>query len=320
MKRLIGLLAAVLCAVFSFSGCGGIGGARSAESTAAEVTVVQDWNKTVAVFLAAKENESAEELAAIEEAFEGSGWGIAVETLGDDDETYNAAFEEAVENKAAGIICDNMRTNDITEAVRKAFKANIPVVLLEKGITEDGLCLAQIQTDTEKGVKELAAKFAGRLGGNARYMSISQDNNSWSTDMISAFQVGMLGYDGMYEVTSRSVNGYNMSDAESEIREVFLVSPSIEAAVCANSRVTEAMILAMESMGRTDVVVVCADGDGDGMRALVEEGKIYGAVARPAAKLGTEGSGVLLSFLKNGTVPEQERMKADGVLYVREDG
>ncbi|MEE3457383.1 MAG: hypothetical protein VZQ82_05025 [Lachnospiraceae bacterium] len=149
MKRLIGLLAAALIAVFSFSGCGGIGGARSAESTAAEVTVVQDWNKTVAVFLAAKENESAEELAAIEEAFEGSGWGIAVETLGDDDETYNAAFEEAVENKAAGIICDNMRTNDITEAVRKAFKANIPVVLLDKGITEDGLCLAQIQTDPE---------------------------------------------------------------------------------------------------------------------------------------------------------------------------
>ena len=193
-------------------------------------------------------------------------------------------------------------------------------MLLDKGITEDGLCLAQIQTDTEKGVKELAAKFAERLGGNARYMSISQDNNSWSTDMISAFQVGMLGYDGMYEVTSRSVNGYNMSDAESEIREVFLVSPSIEAAVCANSRVTDAMILAMESMGRTDVVVVCADGDKDGLGTLVEEGKIYGAVARPAAKLGTEGSGVLLSFLKNGAVPEKERMKADGVLYVREAG
>ncbi len=329
MRRRAGLFMAALCAVFLFSACAGrlegyeqksSGGGTEEENAAGTESTVENWRKTVSVILPSSENESAEELAAIRAKFEGSGYEVAVRVCGSSDERYAAAFEEAVSNKAAGIICDTVRTDDITEAVRAASEAKVPVVLLAKGIAEDELCLAQVTTDMEADIGELAIRFSERLGSNARYMSITQDDNMRSMDMISAFQVGMLDYAGMYEVMTRSVNAVDLSDAESEIREVFLVNPSIEAVVCANSRTTEAMLQAMQTMARSDILVVCVDGDRDGIYSLVEEGKIFGSVARPAAELGDAGADIMLTYLKTRKIPEKERTSLESVLYVHEEG
>ncbi len=329
MRRRTGLFIALLCLVFSFSACAGRlegyetkkpSGTEAEETYSGTESTVENWKKTILVILPSEENESAEELEAIRAKFEGSGYELAVRVCGSSDEKYAAAFEEAVSNKAAGIICDNMRTDDVTEAVRAASEAKVPVVLLDKGIAENELCLAQVTTDMEADIEELAVRFSERLGSNARYMSVTQDDNMRSMDMVSAFQVGMLDYAGMYEVMTRSVNGLDLSDAESEIREVFLVNPSIEAVVCANSRTTEAMLQAMQTMARSDILVVCVEGDRDGINSLVEEGKIFGTVARPAAELGDKGAEIMLSYLKTRKAPEKERTSLESVLYVREEG
>jgi ABC-type sugar transport system substrate-binding protein len=323
-KLMIALLVTLLC-VSAFSACGvlpGIGEAgEGAESSNTGVSEEQqDWGKTVVVILPSEEHESAEEYAAAAAKFEDSGWNTVLRVCGDDEGQYEEAFAEAVRNRAAGIICDNMRADDVTEAVRSASEAEIPVILLDRGITERGLCLAQITTDMEKNIAELALRFIDRLGGNARYMSVVQDDDDRSSDMISAFQVGMIDHTGMYEVMNRSINGYDMSDAESEIREVFLVNPSIEAVVCANSRVTDAMLYAMETMGRTDIVVVCVEGDLDGIASWVEEGRIFGTITRPASNLGEKGADTMLAFLKNGTVPQNEWITMASGLKIQEAG
>ena len=63
----------------------------------------------------------------------------------DDDPTKQTeAFDNAIADKAAAIICDNAGADATIEAVKKARDAQIPTFLIDREINEEGVAISQI--------------------------------------------------------------------------------------------------------------------------------------------------------------------------------
>ncbi len=90
----------------------------------------------------------------------------------DDVATQSDLFDEAINGKAAAIICDNASSNATVIPIKKAREANIPTFLIDREITEKDLAISQIVADNYQGAKGVAEAFVEAMGESGTYVEL----------------------------------------------------------------------------------------------------------------------------------------------------
>ena len=226
------------------------------------------------------------------------GCGVTVRYHNYDTKMQTAIFEEAITCQAKAIVCDNITGIAAEDAVQSAANQGIAVFLLHEGIDTSGVAAAQIVTDKTSEVDELAEALYTKDPA-IRFVSLEGvQSDSRSIDAMRLLtravnKKGGLCYDSVtlscYEETS---------DA---IIDLLSKYPDMNMVLCYNVYQSEICLETLENAGRTDVRVVCLDGDRDEIEDLVANGRVEAVVAKPAENIAKIASEAVTSYFKNGT-------------------
>lgn len=333
-KKIAGLVLAVTAAM-ALCACGNTGTTTQAtepqtatatpEPAAAESaaeTPTPEVTKTASgdiyLILPTEVGLSAQEEAAVMNGAKAAGYQVKVSVSEGDTAKQTLAFDTAINEHAALIICDNL-DNDMTAAsVQKAKEAGIPTVLMNRGISAAGSAAAQILTDRKPCFPKLAELFADQMGKTGSYAYICTTANAGMAEEVRLFSEAMKSYESMTDAGSVDADEYNKEAVKETIRQLLTEKPEISALVCGNGVQARAAVEVVEEQ-TAELTIICLDGNDDEISTLILSGKIHASVVKPSDDLGATAIDNAVTYLKNGSTGTNEIMYYTGVILTQKE-
>ena len=265
-------------------------------------TIPAEYKRPVYLILPGGSSLSKEEQAILTDAVL-SGGGEAVLCLSEGDaELQSRFFREAVDAKAALIVCDNTDEEATASAALSAARDGIPVILLGRGIDTMGIASYQALTEYYSPVSELGRDFAAMKDSAANFVELMGGDTE--KELNEAFLAAFAGKKGM-RLLGTAIAGDTHTESYSAIWEVLRAAPETDTVICGNAAQTEAALEAAEDLGKK-LTVFCLCGDRDSIAAYVEEGRVAEACVKPSADLARAAAPVITAYLRDGTLPHSE--------------
>ena len=331
-KKIAGFLFS-FAAMVSLIACSGSGtgtGEQQSQATVPEPTAVESAVETptpeiteaasgnIYLILPTEIGLSAQEEAAVMSAAKQAGYQVTVMTSEGDASKQTAAFDAAIEAKASVIICDNADNDATTASIQKAKQAGISTVLMNRGISDQGIAAAQILTDRKACFKRLAETFADQMGKTGSYAYIYTSADADMSSEIQAFSEEMKSYDSMTEAGKVDADASNREAVKETIRQLLAEKPEISALVCANSIQAHAASDIVEEQS-IELTIVCLDGNDDKISTAILSGKMYASIVKPAESLANTAVADAIACIKNGTTGTTECMYYPGVILTQRE-
>jgi erythritol transport system substrate-binding protein len=335
-KRALAMMTASMMVAGLAAGCGS--SSKPAETTkAAETTAVAET--TVAATAAAETVESKTTAAAAEskEVLPGGGSNIMyiispsvsnpafkaevdnatskAQELGyevkavshDDDPTKQTElFDSAISDKAAAIICDNAGADATIEAVKKAAAAGIPTFLIDREITENGVAVAQIIADNNQGAAAIAEEWVEAMNEKGNYVELlGKDSDTNAHVRTEAFHSVIDEYPDLVMLEQQTAN-WEQTEAYDKMGTLIQTyGDKINGVICGNDTMLQGACAALKEADM-NVPVIGVDGS-DEAAALIKSGEATGTALQQFAVIAQTAVEEADAYLKNGTVPEEEK-------------
>jgi erythritol transport system substrate-binding protein len=236
-----------------------------------------------------------------------------------DDDAFkqNELIDTAIARNASAIILDNAGADASVAAVQKAKAAGIPVILIDREINVRGVATAQIVSNNYQGASAGAEAFVHAMGEKGPYVELvgkESDTNA---------QIRSLGYHEVLDqypdmkMAARQSANWSQSEAFTVIQSVLQAHPEIKGVIAGNDTMALGAAAALQSAGRTDVVVTGFDGSNDA-RDAIEHGQMAATVLQPAFRQAQYAVELADAYLKKGTTGQPEKLLMDCVLIDRD--
>jgi erythritol transport system substrate-binding protein len=299
LKSRIGLAALVVLAIVA---------------AAAFLLVGESRDKLIVVITPSLDNPffGQEALAAEERAVE-LGYEVLKYSHGDDAFRQSELIDTAIARNASAIILDNAGADASVAAVQKAEAAGIPTLLIDREISSRGIATAQIVSNNYQGATLGARSFARAMGQQGAYVELVGKESDTNAVIRSRGYHDVLDlYPGLTMVARQSAN-WSQSEAFSKMQSILQANPSIKGVIAGNDTMAMGAIAALESAGRTDVIVVGFDGSND-MRDAIMAGRAHATVLQPAHRQAQYAVELADRFITEGETGEPEKLLMDCIL------
>jgi erythritol transport system substrate-binding protein len=218
-----------------------------------------------------------------------------------------------------GIILDNADSSASVAAVRYATEREVPVVLINREIPEDGIAIAQLSHNNAQAASQVAQAFIEKVGEEGKYVELTcnlADNNCVARS--NAYHRVLDQYPGL-EMVARQDAGGELLKAKQAMDSILQSHPDISGVVAGNGPVALGAIASLEAAGMEDeVTVVGIDGSND-ERDAVLDGKLYATAMLQAQELARQGVNQLHQYLETGETGQPERQLFRGILITEEN-
>lgn len=213
--------------------------------------------------------------------------------------------ENAVNRKVAGIVLAPSDPDALIPAIRKAWEARIPVVIIDSAISDAGKKYYQafVATDNEAAGAQSAKALISQIGTTGKIAIMSYVAGSGS-------EVGRVGGFRRYiEKNSRLkiVGTYysqsQMASALNQTIDVLTSHPDLKGIFGANEPTAVGMGRALAQSGKAGKVVgVGFDGNED-LRNFVKNGTLYATAVQDSYSMGTLGVSTVTKLIEGKKVP-----------------
>ena len=239
---------------------------------------------------------------------------LGYETLkfshGDDAYKQSELIDNAVARNAAAIILDNAGADASVAAVLRAKTAGVPVFLIDREISSRGAAEVQLVSNNYQGATLGAQSFVEALGENGSYLELVGRESDTNAKIRSRGYHDVLDqYPGMKMASRQSAN-WDQAQAFSVTQSVLQAHPGIKGIIAGNDTMALGAIAALESAGRSDVVVVGFDGSNDARDAILA-GKMRATVLQPARRQAQYAVDLADLFLTTGKTGQPEKLLMD---------
>lgn len=244
------------------------------------------------------------------------GYEVLKYSHGDDAFRQSELIDTAIARNAAAIVLDNAGADASVTAVQKAESAGIPVFLIDREISARGVATAQIVSNNYQGATLGARSFAAAMGEEGSYVELVGKESDTNAAIRSRGYHDVLDlYPGMKMVARQSAN-WSQSEAFSKMQSILQANPGIKGVIAGNDTMAMGAIAALESAGRSDVVVVGFDGSND-MRDAILAGRAHATVLQPAYRQAQYAVELAHRYLGNGSTGQPEKQLMDCFLIDR---
>jgi len=231
----------------------------------------------------------------------------------DDPNKQSEQFDTVIAQGVSAIILDNAGADASVAAVQRAKDAGIPSFLIDREITETGVAVSQIVSNNYQGAQLGAEEFVVLMGEEGKYAELVGKESDTNAGIRSQGYHDVIDQYSGLEMVARQTANWSQTEAFSVMESMLQANPDIKGVISGNDTMAMGAWAALESAGRTDVVVVGFDGSND-VRDSILAGGIKATVLQPAyeqAQLAVEQAH---QYLTEGTTGLDEKQLMDCVL------
>lgn len=245
--------------------------------------------------------------------------GYEVKTVSHDDSPVKQAelFETAISDRAAAIICDNAGADATVAAVKRARDNNIPTVLFDREINEQGIAIAQIVANNYQGAKEVAEIFVEVMeeeGEYAELYGIDSDTNAKTRS--TAFHEVIDQYPDMKMVAVQTAN-WDQNLAYQKMETILNSYPNLKGVISGNDNMAVGAAAAIKAAGK-QLHIIAVDGSNDA-RDEILAGNMTATAMQPAALIAEMAVRQADQYLKTGSTGKPEKQLVDCVAITKEN-
>lgn len=285
----------VLTGLILLSGC------AKQQSTTTQTTAGKHWK--VGVTLLTKQHPFYQELeAAMRETAQKEGIELLIQSA-----EFNLADQTAqVENFLTGrvdalIICP-VDSAGIAGAVKKANEAKVPVFTADIA-AQGGDVVCHVASDNVQGGRLAGEYLAKLLRGKGKVVIIDHPVVTSVQDRTKGFMEAISKYPGIQVVDRPPGDG--VRDKAMAVTETMLQKyPDLAGIFAINDSTALGALKAVESMGRTNVVIVGYDGDPEARREILRGSPLKADAVQFPRKIGSTVVEMVAKYLRGEQVPK----------------
>lgn len=188
----------------------------------------------------------------------------------------------------------------VGNAVAMANQAKIPVITLDRQASK-GQVISHVASDNKVGGKMAGDYIAKKLGDNARVIelegiagtSVARERGAGFKEAVDAHH---------FKVLASQPADFDRTKGLNVMQNLLTAHPDVQAVFAQNDEMALGALRALQTEGKTDVLVVGFDGTEDGLKA-VKGGKLGATVAQRPDQIGIIGVETADKVLKGQAVP-----------------
>jgi erythritol transport system substrate-binding protein len=304
--------AAALLALTAACGGGSTGGGSTGASAAPASAAPQ--SNLVVIITPSPDNVffKAEQDAA-KAAAEKLGYQTLVLSHDDDPTKQSQAIDTAISRQAAAIILDNAGADATVTAVQRAKDAKIPSFLIDREINQTGVAVSQIVSNNAQGASLGGQQFATLMNNEGKYAELTGKPTDTNAGVRSKGYHDILDQFPGLEMVAQQTANWDQAEALSVTQTILQAHPDLKGIIAGNDTMALGARAALESAGKTDIVVTGFDGSPD-VTASIQKGGIKATVLQPASKIAEMAVQQADQFVKTGSTGQPEKQSVDCVL------
>ncbi len=235
-----------------------------------------------------------------------------------DTNTESNLVDTAITNRSVAIILDPANASGSIGAVKKAIAANIPVILVNAEINQDGLAKAQLVSNNAQGAALGAQQWVKTVGQKGQYVELlgsPSDNNAATRS--NGYETVLSQYDSLEKAGSQVAN-WDRTQGHDKMQSLLQAHPDIIGVISGNDEMALGAIAALKEAGKLSSIKVGGfDGSPDAVTA-VKSGELQYTVLQPVATFSAKAVQEADSLLKTGkTGATSEKQLFDCVLVTK---
>ncbi|WP_342754522.1 ribose ABC transporter substrate-binding protein RbsB [Pantoea sp. MBD-2R] len=174
----------------------------------------------------------------------------------------------------------------VGNAVKMANQANIPVITLDR-VAAQGKVVSHVASDNRLGGKMAGDYIAKRLGDSAKIIELAGiAGTSAARERGEGFKTAADAH--KFVVLASQPADFDRTKGLNVMQNLLTAHPDVQAVFAQNDEMALGAMRALQTAGKSDVVVVGFDGTADGVKA-VQGGKLAATVAQQPEQIGVIG-------------------------------
>jgi ribose transport system substrate-binding protein/inositol transport system substrate-binding protein len=214
-----------------------------------------------------------------------------------------ADLEAAIAQGVDGIVISPNDAEALSPAVQAAIDAGIPVVTVDRNVTEGVPTLAHVGADNVRG-GEIQGEYLLELlpdGGNV-YELQGQQGSSAAIDRHAGLENALAGQDAVQVIVSQSAE-FQRADAVRVFEAALAGNPPPDAVVAANDEMAFGASEVAQANGLT-MPIIGFDALPEALIAI-RDGNITASIEQFPGQQAVTAMDILVGFLRDGTEPEE---------------
>ncbi|MGB7267588.1 MAG: D-ribose ABC transporter substrate-binding protein [Terracidiphilus sp.] len=233
------------------------------------------------------------------------GYRVRVDAHEDDAYNQDNLVDAAIASNAAALILDNAGADASIAAVRRATKAGIAVLLIDREIDATGIAKAQIISDNDQGARLVAAEFVQVMGGKGDYAELlGKESDTNAQIRTRGFHAVLDKYPALKLVAAQSAN-WSQEEAFQKTETMLEAHSNISGIIAGNDTMALGAAAAVKSAGMKDVRITGFDGSPDAIEAI-KTGELQATALQPAVLIAKLAVDEADRFLKTGSTGKPE--------------
>jgi len=217
-----------------------------------------------------------------------------------DTNTESNLIDTAITNRSVAIILDPANASGSVGAVKKAIAANVPVILVNAEINQEGLAKAQLVSNNAQGAALGAQQWVKDIGQKSNYVELlgsPSDNNAATRS--NGFNTVLSQYPNLKKVGSQVAN-WDRTQGHDKMQNLLQANPNITGVISGNDEMALGAIAALKEAGKLSSIKVGGfDGSPDAV-AAVKSGELAYTVLQPVATFAAKAVDEADAFIKTG--------------------
>ena len=217
-----------------------------------------------------------------------------------DTNTESNLIDTAITNRSVAIILDPANASGSVGAVKKAIAANIPVILVNAEINQEGLAKAQLVSNNAQGAALGAQQWVKDVGQKGNYVELlgsPSDNNAATRS--NGFTTVLSQYADLKKAGSQVAN-WDRTQGHDKMQNLLQANPGVIGVISGNDEMALGAIAALKEAGKLSSIKVGGfDGSPDAV-AAVKSGELAYTVLQPVATFAAKAVDEADSFIKTG--------------------
>ena len=210
-----------------------------------------------------------------------------------------ANVEDTIVKGTKIILINPTDSEAVGNAVLAANKANIPVITLDRGSVK-GEVVSHIASDNVAGGKMAGDFIISKLGNQAKVIQLQGIiGTSASRERGEGFNKSQQ--ENNFTILTAQPADFDRAKGMNVMQNLLTAYPAVQAVFAENDEMALGAMRAIQTSGRTDVIVVGFDGTDDGIKS-VERGKLAATVAQQPDKIGAIGIEIADKVIKGEKV------------------
>jgi ribose transport system substrate-binding protein len=226
-----------------------------------------------------------------------------------------ALVENAVNRKVAAIVLAPSDPDALIPAVKKAFEARIPVIVIDSAIGDAGKKYSQsfLATDNKLAGELCAKALIDKIGTTGKVAIMSYTAGSGSeVERVGGFKKYLEAHSKL-KIVGPFYSNSQMGTALNQTTDVLTAHPDLKGLFGANEPTAIGMGRAIVQAGKAGkVVAIGFDGNAD-LQAFIKDGTLEAIAVQSAYEMGNLGVKTAVEVIQGKQVP---KFRDTGVLMV----